>query len=51
MLHDDQEDKVDPQERYSSPEVVCLGEVIKLTGDGDGTVVDGKATVPHWKEV
>jgi hypothetical protein len=26
---------------YSSPEIVCLGEVIELTGDGPGVVADG----------
>ncbi len=47
MLHDDQEDNVDRRERYSPPEVVCLGEVIKLTGGNGGPIPDGKLGGGH----
>lgn len=45
------EERIEPQEHYNAPEVVCLGEVVKLTGGGEGTVVDGGTQWPHHKEV
>ena len=43
---------VNRKELYSSPEIVCLGEAIELTGGGPEVVAEGSGSPPNtFKDV